>query len=171
MKKQFLEAGKIVAVQGLKGEIRAEVWCDSPEFLCAFKSLYFDGGREKLEIERSRPHKGTLAVIKIKGIDTPEDAAKIRGKILFINRDDAKLDENSYFIQDLLGMKVMDADSGEDYGEIIEVSATGANDVYHIKKGERVVLVPAIPDVVVKTDVDSGEMLIRPLKGLFDDED
>ena len=110
-------------------------------------------------------------MIKIKGSDTPEDAAKIRGKILFINRDDAKLDENSYFIQDLLGMKVMDADSGEDYGEIIEVSATGANDVYHIKKGERVVLVPAIPDVVVKTDVDSGEMLIRPLKGLFDDED
>ena len=170
MKKQFLEIGKIVAVQGIKGEVRVEPWCDSADFLCSFKELYFDKGSAKVAIEKARPHK-TLAVIKIEGFNTPEEAAKLRNKILFMNRDDADLDENSYFVQDLIRLKVLDVDTNQEYGELVDVSETGANDVYYIKHGEVTYLIPAIPDVVIKTDIDDGKMLIRPLKGLFDDED
>lgn len=170
MKKQFLEIGKIVAVQGLKGEVRVEPWCDSASFLCGFKTLYFDKGETALAIEKARPHK-TLAVLKIKGVDTPEDAAKLRNRILFMNRADAKLSEDTYFVQDLIGLKVLDADTMEEYGELTEVSATGANDVYSVKSGSVTYLIPAIPDVIIKTDIDGGQMLIRPIKGLFDDED
>ena len=58
------------------------------------------------------------------------------------------------------------------YGILSDVSQTGANDVYHIKdETGKEVLVPAIADVVIRTDIDAGIMVIRPLKGLFDDED
>ena len=95
----------------------------------------------------------------------------MRNKVLFMNRDDVDLDENSYFVQDLIGLKVLDVDTNQDYGELVDVSETGANDVYYIKRGEVTYLIPAIPDVIVETNINDGKMLIRPLKGLFDDED
>ena len=74
-------------------------------------------------------------------------------------------------MEDLLGCRVLDADSGELLGELCDVSVTGANDVWHVRRGEREYLVPAIPDVVVSVDVDAGEICLRPLKGIFDYED
>ncbi len=101
-----------------------------------------------------------------------DDAAKLRNKILFAARDDFELGEDTYFVQDLLGLEVFDADTGTRYGEISDVTQTGANDVYHIRgENGKEVLIPAIADVVLKTDVENGRMVIRPLKGLFDDED
>ena len=170
MIKQYLEIGKIVATQGLKGEVRVEPWCDSAEFLCEFKTLYMDKGNTVVKVQKARPQK-TLCIIKLEGTDTQESAQKLRGKVLYIDRNDVELDENSYFVQDLIGITVIDADTDEVYGEIVEVSETGANDVYHIKNGEVVYLIPAIPDVIIDTDITNSKMLIRPLKGLFDDED
>ena len=101
-----------------------------------------------------------------------DDAQKLRNRILFAAREDFELEEGTYFIQDLLGLEVLDADSGKRYGIISDVTQTGANDVYHIKGEDgKEVLIPAIADVVLETDVDGGVMRIRPLKGLFDDED
>ena len=71
----------------------------------------------------------------------------------------------------LIGITVTDADSGVVLGEISDVSQTGANDVWHIKKDGREYLIPAIDDVLVKVDIDSETAVIRPLKGIFDDED
>ena len=170
MKKQFLEIGKIVATQGLKGEVRVEPWCDDAEFLCSFETLYFDKGNIPVTVEKGRIHK-TLAIIKLENVKTVEDAQKLRGKILYMDRNDVELDENSYFVQDLIGLSVINTDTGEEYGELVDVSETGANDVYHIKCGEVTYLIPAIPDVIIETDITNGKMLIRPMKGLFDDED
>ena len=165
--KRFLEIGKIVAVQGLKGEIRVEPWCDSPEFLCEFDLLYFNKGETPVNIVRSRPHKN-IVLMKIEGVDNPEDAQKLRGKILYMDREDVELEEGCYFVQDLVGLEVVDADDGTVYGKLSQVTATGANDVYHIKDGEKEYLIPAIPDVIVKTDIENGKLIIRKMEGLFD---
>ena len=157
--KRYLEIGKIVAVQGLKGEVRVEPWCDSPEFLCEFDTL-----KTPVEIVRSRPHKN-IVLMKIEGIDTPEQAQTLRGRVLYMDRNDVELEEGTYFVQDLIGLEVSDADSGEVYGTLTNVTATGANDVYQIKNGDKEYLIPAIPDVVVKTDIEGGKMLIRPFEG------
>ena len=110
--------------------------------------------------------------MKINGIDTPEQAVTLRNKILFINREDFELEEGCYFVQDLIGMNVIDVDNGTEYGVITDVSETGANDVYEIKTPDgKMYYIPAIADVVIKTDVNTNTMTIRPLKGLFDDED
>lgn len=168
--KKYLEIGKIVSVQGLKGEIRVEPWCDSPEFLCEFDTLYFDKGKTPLEVERSRQQKN-IVIMKLKGTDTVEQAQLLRNKILYMDREDVELEEGAYFVQDLIGLTVIDIDSGRDYGKICEVSFTGANDVYHIKdKDGAVRLIPAIPDVVISTDIGEGVMKIHVLEGLFDED-
>ena len=168
--KQFLEIGKIVAPQALRGEVRVQPWCDGPEFITGFKNLYFDNGQVKLEIEKSRVHKN-MAVIKINGYNNADEANSLRGKVLYINRDDVKLAEGVFFIQDLIGIDVVDADDETIcYGKLTDVTSTGANDVYHITKDEKTVLIPAIPQVVIDTDVEKRMMRIKPLKGLFEDE-
>ena len=165
MKKEFLEAGKIVTTHGIKGEVKIMPYTDTPELLSEFDRLFIGKDKKELIIERARVFKN-MVIAKIQGVDTPEDAEKYRNKILFMHRDDLELDENTYFIQDLIGMEVKDADTGILYGKIKDVMQTGANDVYVIE-GEKEYLIPAIPDVVINTDVDGNLMLIRPLEGLF----
>ena len=171
MKKQFLESGKIVGTHGIKGEVRIDPWCDSPEFLCAFKKLYlYDKGETFIEV-KSRPHKH-ITLAKIKGIDTIEQAERLRGKIVYIDRADINLGEGVNFVQDLIGLEVIDSDSGERYGKITDVLRTGANDVYEITDNDgRKYLAPVIDEVILSKNIDEGFVLIRPMKGIFSDED
>ncbi|MBO7473271.1 MAG: 16S rRNA processing protein RimM [Ruminococcus sp.] len=167
MKKQYLEAGKIVTTHGIRGEVKIMPYTDSPELLAEFDRLFIGKGHEEVFIERSRVFKNTV-IAKIEGVDTPEAAEKLRNKVLYMHRDDLELDEDTYFIQDLIGMEVRDADTAEVYGTIADVMQTGANDVYVIKGQDREYLVPAIADVVISTNTDENIMTIRPLDGLFD---
>ncbi len=169
MKKQFLEAGKIVGTHGLKGEVRIDPWCDSAAFLCRLKALY-DAEGTKWKVVSAKVHKN-VAIIQFGHIHSIEQADLLRGKIVYMNRDDVKLPEGTCFIQDLLGLSVADADTGEQYGVITDVLKTGANDVYQVSKNGRDYLIPVIPDVVIEKDIDGGLIRIRPMKGLFDDED
>lgn len=171
MKKQFLEIGKIVSTSGVKGEVRVQHWSDSPDFLQSFDTLYFDGGETPVTVERARSQKN-IVVLKLRGVDDIDAANALRGKVLYANRNDIELGESTYFVQDLLGLTVVDADNPAlVYGKLTEISPTGANDVYHVTQNGRTVLVPAIRQVVIETDVDGGVMRIRPLEGLFTDED
>ena len=89
-----------------------------------------------------------------------------------MNRSDIELDEDVFFWQDILNCTVIDADTGKEYGKITDILETGANDVYQITdKDGKNYLIPVIDDVVVSTDIDSEIVTIRPLKGIFDDED
>jgi 16S rRNA processing protein RimM len=167
MKKEFLEAGKIVTTHGIRGEVKIMPYTDSPELLAEFDRLFIGKEHTEVIIERSRVFKNTV-IAKIEGIDTPEAAEKLRNKVLYMHRDDLELDDDTYFIQDLIGIEVRDADTDKVYGKITDVMQTGANDVYVIKGDDREYLVPAIADVVVSTDIDDNIMTIRPLDGLFD---
>lgn len=170
MAKQYLEIGKIVGTQGIKGELRVDPWCDSPEFFSKFKTLYLKNGEEKISVS-SRPHK-RIAVMRMEGIDTIEQADLLRGKVLYMSRKDMPLDENSFFIQDIIGLPVYDIDTKEEYGKVAEVLKTGANDVYQIiNDSNETFLIPVIDDVVKQVDIEKEEILIKPMKGLFGDED
>ncbi len=167
--KEYLEAGQIVGTHGVRGEVRLQPWCDTPEQLRPLTTLYWDEGRTPVRVH-CRPHKH-MALVKIEGVDTVQDAALLRGKILYLHRSDLTLPEGACFIQDLIGCRVVDADTGEEYGLLENVSATGANDVYHMRQSGREILIPAIPSVVVQKDVENGRVYIRPMKGLLDDAD
>lgn len=170
MLKQFLEIGEIVSTHGIKGELRVNPWCDSPDFMKRFKTLYFDSKGEKaVKMTACRPH-GNIVIVKLEGIDTVEQAQKLRGKTLYMNRKDAHLAEGDWFIQDLIGCTVYDAeDSSRIYGKITDVSETGANDIWFIENDGKEYIIPAIKDVVIKVDVENEAVFIKPLRGIFDD--
>lgn len=170
MKKQYLESGKIVGTHGIKGEVRIEPWCDSPQFLASFKKLYLDDRGETSVEVKSRPHKN-ITLCKIKGVDNIDDAQRLRGKIVYIDRGDIRLGEGVNFVQDLIGLDVLDADTQKNYGKLTDVLRTGANDVYEITSGDgKKYLAPVIDEVIIEKNIDEGFVLIRPMKGLFDDE-
>lgn len=170
--KPYLEAGKLVGTHGVRGELRLEPWCDSAEFLKHFKRLYWDSdGTREVSVLQARPHK-SLLLLKLKGIDTVEQADALRGKVLYLSRADVSLPEGRYFVQDLLGLSAVDADTGIVYGAVSDVFPTGANDVYEVTSPQgKKHLVPAVRDVVVGIDLAAGQMLLRPIGGLFDDAD
>lgn len=168
--KQFLEIGKIVGTHGIRGEMRVEPWCDSPKFFCKFNTLYLSEGKKAINV-KSRPHKN-IAIMKIDYVDSIEDAERLRGKILYMNRNDVTLDKGEFFIQDLIGLVAEDVDNGTIYGKITEVFQTGANDVYQItNENGKEYLIPVIDDVVIDINPEDGKILIKPMKGIFDDED
>ena len=168
MKKQFLEAGKIVNTHGIKGEVKIMPYCDSPELFFEFDRFFIGKNYDEILVERSRIQKNMI-IAKLENVNTPEEAEKLRNKMLYMHRDDLELDEDTFFIQDLIGITVKNADTGKVYGVIDDVLQTGANDVYSIKGETRTYLIPAIPDVVIETDIDNEIMLIRELEGLFDE--
>lgn len=172
MIKEFLEIGQINGTHSIHGEVRLTPWCDSPEFVKRFKTLYFDDrGKESVTVKSARPH-GNVVILKIEGTDTVEQAQRLRGKILWMRRSDAKLPDGTFYIAELIGCAVYDSeDNGKCYGRITDVSKTGANDVWHITNEKGEYLIPAIPDVVIETDVANDKVVIKPLKGIFDDED
>ncbi len=171
MIQRYLETGEIVGTHGVRGEMRLYPWCDSPAFLTKVKHLYLDKeGNSVLDVVSARVH-GTMLLLKVKGVDDIPAAERLRGRTVYLDRKDVKIEKGAYFIQDLIGCTVLDADDGHCYGTICDVSKTGANDVWHIKQETREVLIPAIPDVVIDVDIDAQRVLIRSLKGLFDDED
>ena len=172
MIKDFLAVGQIVGTHGVRGEMRINPWADSPDFLKQFKTLYYDAeGKSSVKVISARPH-GNIVLMKLEGIDTVEAASVMRNKRLYMRRADARLDDGVYFIEELIGCDVIDADDeSKQYGKISDVSETGANDVWHITDdGGKEYLIPAIPSVVIDTDVKENRVLIRPMKGIFDDE-
>ena len=171
MLKQYLEIGQIVSTHGVKGELRVNPWCDSPEFMKKFKTLYFDNNGEKaVKVLSCRPH-GNVVILQIEGINSVEEAQKLRNKILFMSRKDAKLGKGDWFIQDLIGCTVYDADdNAKIYGTLTDVAQTGANDIWYIENNNKEYIIPAIKDVVINVDVENESVYIRPLRGIFDEE-
>ena len=170
MRKQYLQSGKIVGTHGVRGMVRVQPWCDSNEVLCGFKKIYLNNGEIELTIEQAKPH-GNISLMKIKGLNTIEEAERLRGQIVYINRNDYKLPDGAYFIEDLIGMPVYNIESNELLGELCDVSATGANDVWHIKDADKEYLIPCIDEVVISVDIENEKIVISPLKGIFPDED
>jgi len=168
--KQFFETGKIVATHGLKGEIKVDAWCDSPDFLADMEPLYFDEGKTIVPVISRRVHKRQVLMI-LDGVDSVEKADKLRGKIIYINRDDVELEEGAVFIQDLIGLKVIDADTKKHYGKITDVFATGANDVYRIQnENKKEYLFPAVPHMIEEINPQEGFITVKPIPGIFDNE-
>lgn len=170
MKKDYIETGKIVGTHGVRGGLRVQSWCDSPEILCQFKNFFLkeQNNYSSIKVKSSKPH-GNVVIMELEGIASMDDAENLRGKVLYIERKALKLDEGQYLISDLIGVDVFDADSGASLGQISDISKTGANDVWHISYNDKEYLIPVINEVVISVDIDENKIVIRPLKGIFED--
>ena len=161
MKKQFLEAGRIVNTHGVRGEVKIQPWADSPEFLKDFGTLYIDGAPVK--VRSARVHKGCV-IASLEDIDDVNGAMRLKGKLVSIDRRDAKLPEGGYFIQDIIGARVVD-ENGAEVGTLAEVLNLPCSDVY-VVRGEREILIPAVPQFILSRDIDAGVITVRMMEGL-----
>ena len=167
MEKQ-LQVGVISSTHGVRGEVKVFPTTDDVTRFRQLKKVYLDTGREMLplEIQNVKFFK-QFAILKFKGIDNINDIEKYRGKSLKIDREDAvDLDEDEYFIADMIGMKVCTED-GSEFGTLKDVMETGANDVYIIDSLEHgEVLIPAIRECILDVDMDEERMTIHLMEGL-----
>ena len=162
MKLQYLEAGQIVNVHGLRGEIKVLPWADGPEFLCGFSRVRISGKEYKME---SCGIQKTCNLVKLQGVDTVEQAQLLRGKTVEIFRQDAPAD--LIFAAELIDMDVY-AD-GLPIGKVTDVLDYPGNKVY-VVKGEREYMIPAVKAFVLSTDMASNRMDVRLIEGMASDE-
>ena len=131
------------------------------------KMIYIGKDKKEYEVKSSKIQKNVV-LLHLEGIETVEQAQKMRDTVLYITRDQLELPEGTYFFEDLIGLRVVDADTDFEYGILNDIQRTGANDIYEVKKDGVSVWIPAIPQVIVKTDIENGLLLISPMEGLFD---
>lgn len=162
MKLEYLEAGEIVTTHGVRGEMKIYPWSDGPEFLLDFDRVLID--RRVYTVESCRVQK-TCNLLKLGGIDTVEDAQKLRGKTVEVFREDAPAD--LIFVPELIGMNVI-AD-GVEIGKITDVLDYPGNKVYVIE-GEHQYMVPAVKQFILSTDMEKNTMQIHLIEGMRTDE-
>ena len=162
MKEKLLEAGIIVNTHGIRGEIRIQPWADSPDFLAGFESLYIDG--RPIKVLSAKIHKGCL-IAALEGVSDINSAIRLKNKTICIDRDDVELEEGRFFIADLVGLRALDSESGEELGIVAEVLTRPANNVYVIR-GKREILVPAVPEFIIETNIPEGFIRLRLIEGM-----
>ena len=162
MKLQFIEAGEIVTTHGVRGEVKVLTWLDAPEMLCEFDRCRIDGKEYKMDAVRVQK---TCNLVKLRGVDTMEEAQALRGKRLELYRED--VDDAVIFAAELIGMEVF-AD-GQRIGSIAEVLDYPGNSVY-VVKGEWEYMIPAVKQFVLSTDLEKNEMQVRLIEGMRTDE-
>ena len=162
MKLKYIEAGEIVNTHGVRGEVKVLCWLDAPEMLCEFDRCRI-GGRD-YEMESVRVQK-TCNLVKLGGIDTMEDAQKLRGKVLELYRED--IDDEVIFAAELVGVEVF-AD-GVSIGTIRDVLDYPGNAVY-VVRGEHEYMIPAVKQFILSTDMENNVMQVRLIEGMRTDE-
>lgn len=160
-KQQYIEAGKIVNTHGVRGEVKIQVWLDSPEFMRRFKTLYIDS--KPVRLLSSREHKGFL-IAMLEGVEDINAAMSLKNKTVYIDRADAKLKKDEYFLCDIIGSRV-ETENGELVGTLEDILETPASSVY-IVRGEAEHMIPAVPEFVLKTDAENGIITVHLIEGM-----
>lgn len=160
-KQAYIEAGRIVNTHGIAGEVKIEVWLDSPEFMKRFKRLFLGG--QELSVDSARIQKSFL-LCKLGGVDDVNAAMALKGKTVSIAREDAKLPRGSFFVQDILGARVVD-EEGREIGTLTDVLERPASNIY-VVQGETEHLIPAVPEFILKTDAENGVVTVRLIEGM-----
>lgn len=161
----LLEVGQIVNSYGIKGFFKVVPFVDNIEQFKNFKKLYMQN-KQELDVEEIKFSKN-LVLVKVKGIETIEEAVKLKNLYLYVKREDIKLEEGSHFIVDLIGLEVY-TEEGKLLGILKEVLQPGANDVYIVENEEKKqILLPVIPDVVKDIDIPNKKIIVHLIDGLI----
>ena len=166
---KYFEVGQIVNTFGVKGFVKVNPFTDDAERFEELKTVYIckKDGMQKGEIQEVKYHKN-MVLLKIKGIDDMNEAEKVKGLYLKIDRKDAKkLPKDTYFIADLIGLDVY-SDENKYLGKVEDIFSTGANDVYVVKNDEgKQILLPSIPEVLKTIDLENEKIIVHILEGLI----
>ena len=162
MKLEFIEAGEIVTTHGIRGDVKILPWTDTPELLLDFKRICIEN--HEYTVEQCRVQKN-CNLLKLSGVDTVEDAQKLRGKVIRVYRGDVSGDV--IFAAELIGVDVYE--SGNNIGKITDVLDYPGNKVY-VVTGEHEYMIPAVKQFILETDIEANTMQVRTIEGMRTDE-
>ena len=171
MKKEFLEGGRVCNAHGVRGLLKAEAWCDSPKVLATQKRIFFaekDGSMKECKVTRGSVAAG-FVLLGLAGVETREDAIALKNKTFYLKREDIPVPEGAYLIADLIGLPVIDIDTGRHYGTVKDITEVPRGQMYTIDTPTGEVLLPAVKEFLKEIRPDEG-IFIRPIPGFFEDE-
>ncbi len=156
-----------MGVHGIRGDIKVQSWCDSPEVLCDFETLYLDENTP-VTVTKAQVHKN-LVLMHIKGVDNTDEAGKLRNRVLFLDREDVELPDDLVFIQDILTFRVYDLRVDRVIGHIRDVlTSNPAHDMYEIMGEDgRLIYIPAAKPFLKEIDMDAGVIYVESIEGLI----
>ncbi len=168
MKKEYIECGKVCSAHGVRGAMKIDPWCDTPRVLASQKRVFVaDKGGTYKEIKvLSASVGGKFVLMTLDGIDTREAAQAEKNRILYLHRSDIPLKPGAVLIADMIGLPVIDVDTGDTLGELVEVNDGVQGKLYTIKTEKGEVIFPGIPEFVKEIDTERG-VFIRTIPGFF----
>lgn len=161
----MIQTAKIINTRGLKGECKLYLYTDEPEHRFEKgRTLYLEDGLP-LTVEKFSIYKG-LGYAFFKGVDTIEEAEKLKNKILYTRPEDIpEAEDGEYYYHQLAGCKVFN-DEGEELGTVSDILETGAHLVLRVTGGEKDFLLPFVDAFVTDVDVHEKKMHIKEMEGL-----
>lgn len=167
----YIECGKIINTHGVRGAIKLESWCNSPAELAKLKKIYLaDSGEYTAKKVKKASVFKQFVIMELDGLTDIDEALLLKNKTVYAARKDFKLAKGEYFICDIIGLDVIDAESGKVYGKLKETINRGASDIYVVDTptGER--MMPAVSEFVDRVDVEKG-IYVKVIPGMLEDEE
>jgi 16S rRNA processing protein RimM len=165
---QFLELGQIVNTKGLKGEVKVNPFTESLDRFESLDTILVQIKKENKEFKIEKVgYQKNQVILKLKGIDTVEEAEKLKNCYILISRDDVEpLPEGTYYIVDLIGLEVF-TESGDRLGIVDDIYNTGSNDIYVVKDelGKQKLL-PGIDEVIKEVNLNDKKIIVNLIDGL-----
>jgi len=166
----LLLIGKVIRPQGLRGLLRIRSYARSAESFLNAGTVFLKSDRQELvgyKVSSLKAHKDVF-LMKLDGLSSLGDAERYRGAEIFIKKDLLRRDgDEEYFWFELIGLRVF-LSSGRCIGTLKEIIATGSNDIFVVKEGEKEYLIPAIHEVVEEIDLKNKKITIYEVEGLLD---
>ena len=170
MKKSgYIECGKIINTHSFRGAVKIDPWCNTPKDFTLLKRVFLqtaDGGYTEKKVTHSSVFK-QFVIAELEGVDDMDKAMLLKNTVLYAAREYFKLKAGEYFISDLEGLDVIDADTGKVYGTLLETVNRGASDIYIVKTEDGERMIPAVDEFIDKIDIEKG-VFVRPIPGMFD---
>lgn len=168
---EWFNVGKIVNTHGIRGEVRVMSSTDFPEerFKKGNQLAVFDGEKliEMVKVSSHRTHKN-FDLLTFEGMANINDVEKYRNFLLKVNKEHlSELEENEFYYHEIIGCTVFSSE-GQEIGEVTEILATGANDVWEVTptKGKKH-YIPYIAEVVKEIDLENQKIVIDVMEGLL----
>ena len=167
----YLAIGFIRRPHGVKGEVIMDLHTDFPERIKPGRKVYIGDRHESATLGSVREHAGGV-LVRIRGYDTPETAGRFRNQWVYVKTTEVPpLPEGQHYKYELIDMQVID-DAGNPLGTLTDILETGANDVYIVKsEAGKEILLPAIPSVILETDMEARVMKVHLLDGLIEERE
>lgn len=168
VKNRYIECAKIINTHGCFGGIKLESWCNTPEILASLKKIYLRNGADYVEskVQKASVYK-QFVIMNLDNVKSMDEALAIKDRVVYALREDFDLEDGEFFITDLNGLDVIDAESGRIYGKLSEVVNRGASDIYVVNTPTGEKMIPAVPEFIDSIDLNKG-IYVTPIEGMFD---